>query len=183
MSVKNVEIAERIKAIRELSEVSVRTLAERIGLSESQYADYENGKADIPVSVLYAISAELDISMTELLTGETAKLKQYSLVRKGKGLAVERNKAYSYQNLAYEFVDRKVEPLLVTVDPSPKDAPFIMNTHQGHEFQYCLEGEFEMSVNNHVFTVREGDSVYFDSRYPHGMKAIGKPVKILVVVI
>ena len=33
-------------------------------------------------------------------------------------------------------------------------------------------------------TIRQGDSLYFDSGNPHGMKAIGdKPAKVLVVVI
>ena len=35
-----------------------------------------------------------------------------------------------------------------------------------------------------MVTIRPGDSLYFDSGNPHGMKAIGgKPAKVLIVVI
>lgn len=184
MSVKNHEIAQRLKTIRELSDVTVSWLAERVGMSESDYAALENGEVDIAVSLLYEVCSVLKISMTELLTGEPAKLKVYSLVRKGKGIDVERNSAYKYQDLAYSFFGRKIEPLYVTVEPTPEDSQIIPQAHQGHEYHYCLEGSYKMVIGKNEMTVNEGDSLYFDSKYAHGMKAMGgKPAKILVIVI
>ena len=109
--------------------------------------------------------------------------KSYSFVKNGRGLSVDRSKAYKYENLAFNFVDRKVEPLLVTVEYN--ESPEIhLNTHQGQEFHYCLEGSFELQIGDHVVTVEEGDSAYFDSRQPHGMRALnGKCAKILVITI
>ncbi len=182
MSVANREIAERLRAIRELSEISAEDLAQKIGMDAEEYKKYESGEADIPVSILYDVTNILKVSMTELLTGGPAKLHIYSLVRKDRGIAVDRNKEYLYQNLAYSFSGRKIEPLLVTVPVAAEDEP--LNKHPGHEFHYCLEGSYKIQIDRHVLTVNEGDSLYFDSHFPHGMKTFGnKPAKILVIVI
>jgi mannose-6-phosphate isomerase-like protein (cupin superfamily) len=37
-------------------------------------------------------------------------------------------------------------------------------------------------IDNHIITINEGDSIYFDSGHPHGMKALnGRDAKDLVV--
>ncbi len=184
MSVKNIEIAERMKAIRELSEVTPEELALRVGMAPGEYLAYESGNKDIPVSLLYDVCNELKISMTELLTGDAPRLHNFSVVRKGRGLAVEKNDAYLYQNLAFHFADRKIEPLLVTVPTATAAEEYHFNSHNGHEYHYCLEGSYKFSVDGKELLINEGDSVYFDSTAPHAMKAAGESdAKILVIVI
>lgn len=184
MSVKNIEIAQRIKEIRELSGYSLVDLAKEIEMTPEDYSGYETGIKDIPVSLLYDICNVLKISMTELLTGEKAKLHDYSVVRKDNGLDVERSVSYKYQNLAYSFYGRKVEPLMVTVDPTPENEPWHLNEHNGQEYHYCVEGRMLVRIGAHEVIINEGDSLYFNSSLPHGMKALdNKPSKLLVIVI
>lgn len=183
MAIMNSEIAQRLKGIRLLSDVSVAEMAKVTGLTEEEYLSLENDESPISVSILLDACAFLNISMTELLTGERARLHTYSYVKNGRGLSVERSKAYKYENLAFNFIDRKVEPLLVTVDYT-ENPEIHLNTHQGQEFHYCLEGSFQLRIGNHTVVMEEGDSMYFDSRQPHGMRALnGKCAKILVVTI
>ncbi|MGI6335982.1 MAG: cupin domain-containing protein [Clostridiales bacterium] len=184
MSVHNQEIAERLRAIRELSELTPEELAERMGMDAAEYKKCEAAQVEIPISVLYDVSNTLGVSITELLTGEQAKLHTFSVVRAGKGVSVERSQAYKYADLAYNFIDRKVSPFLVTIAPSEDDEPYHLNVHSGQEYHYCLEGSFKIHLAGKEITIREGDSLYFDSGNPHGMKAVGgKPARVLVVVI
>ena len=183
MSVKNGEIAERLKGIRLLSDISVEEMAEYLHVTPQEYIDYEEDKSMIPVSVLLDACSKMKISMTELLTGEVAKLHTYSLVKKGKGVSVERSAAYKYENLAFNFADRKVQPLYVTVEPSQSEV-IPTNSHSGQEFHYCLEGSYIFKIGEHEMVVEPGDCVYFNSIFPHGMKAIGdKAANILVITI
>ena len=178
------EIAERLKTMREIAGLSVEELGERLTITTEAYAEMEAGEVDIPISVLCDAADIFGISVTELLTGDRAKLKMYSVVRKGRGIGVERTAGYSYSALAHGFADRKVEPLLVTIEPKSETAELHMNTHSGHEYHYCLEGEMRLYIGGHELTIREGDSVYFDSKYPHAMRALSdKPVKLIVIVI
>ncbi len=184
MSIHNKEIAERMRAIRELSDMEANELAIAMGIPVEEYAGYESGEVDIPISALYDMSNTLNVSITELLTGDIAKLHVYSLVRKGKGVRVERSSAYKYEDLAWNFAGRKVSPFLVTIAPSGDDEPYHLNSHSGHEYHYCLSGSFKITIGEYETTVNEGDSLYFDSGNPHGMKAIGGvPAQVLVVVI
>jgi quercetin dioxygenase-like cupin family protein len=77
-----------------------------------------------------------------------------------------------------------MEPFLITIDPKPDDEPIYTTAHNGQEFHYCLEGSFVIRIDKHELIIEEGDSVYFDSAYQHGMKALnGKPAKELVIIL
>ena len=115
--------------------------------------------------------------------GEEPKMNSYFLTRKGTGISVERTKAYKYQSLASGFRNRIADPFIVTVEPKPEDTPMYYNTHNGQEFNLVIEGRLLLSVNGKELILNEGDSIYFDSSLPHGMKALdGKTLKFLAVI-
>jgi hypothetical protein len=58
------------------------------------------------------------------------------VTRNGEGVEVERREQYKYQNLAGNFVHKKAEPFIVTVEPH-QDKPSIYS-HPGQEFDYVL---------------------------------------------
>ncbi len=184
MAQVNREIGERIKGIRELNDLSVEALAKRVHATPERLSQYEAGETDIPVSILHDISNELNIGMTELLTGEAAKLSTYSVVLADRGVGVDRREAYYYKALAYQFAGRKMDPYLITIEPKPEGTPISLNVHGGQEFHYCIEGSFMMQIDKHEIKINAGDAVYFNSQSPHGMRALnGKPAKELVIII
>jgi quercetin dioxygenase-like cupin family protein len=80
---------------------------------------------------------------------------------------------YTYWNLAYKFHHKKAEPFLVEAKAETEKDPLSLNTHPGQEFDYVLEGRLLISVGGHEEELGPGDSIYYDSNEPHGMKAIG----------
>lgn len=110
-------------------------------------------------------------------------MNSYFITRAGKGVAVERREAYRYEALASGFRGRKIDPFIVTVEPAPADAPMHLNSHDGQEMNYVLEGRLLISLNGREFELEPGDSLYFDSAQPHGMKALdGKTVRFLAII-
>ena len=178
------QIAERIKGLREIYGLTAETLARELGVPAPEYHAYEAGEADIPVGVLFKAAHRFGVELTELLTGEQPRLRTYALTRKGRGVTVERRRQYRYQSLAHNFVHKKAEPFLVTVDPEPADAPFHLNSHPGQEFSFVLEGSLRVRMGEHEVTLEEGDSLLFDSAVEHGVKALGgKPARFLAVIL
>jgi len=178
------QIAQRIKELREISGISIDTLAKEFNITVEQYMEYESGNVDIPVSFLYQVASKFNVELSAILTGEDPTLQTYTLVRKGKGLGVDRRKDYKYENLAFNFKHKKVEPFLVTVEPKPDDVPVSYNSHPGQEFNYVLEGSVKIYINGYELVLNEGDSLFFDSSYPHGMKALNnKKAKFLAVIV
>lgn len=176
-------IANRLRGLRDVLELTEQEVADGCHLSVEEYRAMESGNVDISVNVLQTISRRYGISLDVLMFGEEPKMSSYFITRAGAGVSVERRKAYKYEALASGFRDRKADPFIVTVEPSPADAPMHLNSHEGQEMNYVLAGRLLISLNGKELTLNVGDSLYFDSSLPHGMKALdGKPVRFLAII-
>lgn len=184
MSEEIIQIASRIRDLREISGITAESIANDIGITAEKYLEYESGNIDIPVSILYELANIFHVELTEILTGESPRLHTYCLVRKDKGVVMERRKQYKYQNLAYNFIHKKAEPFLVTVEPSDEDAPVNYNSHPGQEFNYVMEGTLKIYIDGRELILNEGDSLFFDSSCSHAMKAMNnKTAKFLAIIL
>jgi quercetin dioxygenase-like cupin family protein len=183
MNEKIREIAARVREMRELSEISAARMAQLVDVPHDVYLSYEQGEADIPASILYGIAQQLNVDMALLLTGDAPRMRIYSVTRKGEGVPVERRSQYRYQNLANNFAGKKAELFLVTVEPKPVGTPLSPNAHPGQEFNYLLEGSLKVLINNREIILDEGDSIFFDSSYPHAMATLDdRPAKFLAII-
>jgi transcriptional regulator with XRE-family HTH domain len=177
-------IASRIKELREISGISLESFARELAIDKELLLSYESGNIDIPVGFLIKISHRFKLELSALLRGDQPKLQIYSVVRKGKGLNVDRRKQYTYENLAYNFMNKKVEPFIVTVLPYQEDRTPEYNSHPGQEFNLVLEGSLMVIVDGHEIVLNQGDSIYFDSSLQHGMKALNdQPSRFLAIII
>ncbi len=177
------EVAARVKELRGILEIGTDEMAKYLNVSKAQYERYENGEEDIPASELYEISKKLGVEMSILLTGETPRMHYFTVTRKGKGVSVERRKQYKYQNLAFNFINKKAEPFIVTVEPKPKGSPVHTNSHPGQEFNYVLDGSLRFIIRDQEFVLNEGDSIYFDSSCDHAMVALNdKQARFLAII-
>ncbi len=167
--------------LREALELSTAEIAEALGIDEATYIRYESGTTDIPMSILHALAHEYHIELTALLFDEDPHMKSYYVTRRGRGQKVERTKAYSYQSLAAGFAGRSVEPYLVTVYPG-RD-PERPNTHAGQEFDYVLEGRMEITIGANRMVLEEGDSIMFDPRRPHRIRALDDKIMRFICII
>ncbi len=184
MQEKIKQVADRIREIREIFGVQVAPLATELGLSVEELRQYESGAVDIPVGVLYQIAHRFNVELTSLLTGQEPRLHTYALTRSGQGVSVDRRQEYKYQSLAPNFIHKKAEPFLVTVEPRPEGTPDHFNSHPGQELNYVLEGTLRIMLDQHEVILEAGDSLFFDSGVKHGMKALnGRPARFLAVIL
>ncbi len=177
------QIAARIKELREIEGISAESFAGQLEISPKLFSDYESGNTDIPVGFLYQVAHRFNMELSALLKGEEPKLHVYSVVRKGKGLNVNRRKQYKYENLASNFVQKRAEPFIVTVEPDASNSKVEFNSHSGQEFNFLLEGTLQIVVDGHEIVLEEGDSIYFDSGYQHAMKAMNNQAARFLAVI
>jgi mannose-6-phosphate isomerase-like protein (cupin superfamily)/DNA-binding XRE family transcriptional regulator len=168
-------IAERIKGLRSMLEISAEEMAKFLGITTEEYLEYETGGKDFGFTFLYEVSRRFGVDITEILTGVIPKLSTVSVIRKGEGLPIERRSGFNYLHLAYPFRNKQSEPFFVTAkyEADLLKQPIAMSRHPGQEFDYILDGSLKISVDGHETILNEGDSVYYDSGCPHGMIAIG----------
>jgi transcriptional regulator with XRE-family HTH domain len=178
------QIAERLRGLRDALEISAEDMAEACELTVESYTELESGTVDISVSVLHGIAQKYHVELTALMFGDEPTMNAYFVTRRGKGVSVERTHAYKYQALAAGFANRKADPFMVTVHPKPAGEPVYLNTHAGQEYNYIISGRLLLQINGKELTLEAGDSIYFNSELPHGMKALdGNNVSFLAIIL
>ncbi len=171
---KLLEVAARIREMREILSLSTAQMAEKTEVSVEAYEQYESGSLDFPFSFIHKCALAFDIDMTELLEGRSAKLTGYTVTRKGQGQQTAKEDGIAIANLAPKFRDKIAEPYWVRYeyDPSQQNKPIHLATHSGQEFDLVISGKLKVQIGNHTEVLSEGDSIYYDSSTPHGMIAV-----------
>ena len=173
-STQLMDIATRIRGMREILGYSTQKMAEQTEVSEEIYRQYETGTVDLPFTFLHKCSKAFGLEITVLLEGRSAKLTGYTVTRRGKGLVTASEDGITIQDLAPMFRQKLATPYYVTDKYSEElqDEPIHTTTHDGQEFDIVLKGAMRIKVGEHEEILREGDSIFYKSSTPHGMIAI-----------
>jgi transcriptional regulator with XRE-family HTH domain len=157
---------------------SLRELATRLGVSASLISQVETGRAHPSVSTLYAIAAELDVSLDELLFED----RRPQPIPRGEGTAspriermLQRSDSRKRIRLASGVTWDRLTPtsepdtefLYVTYEVGGASSHDGFQRHQGHEWGYVIDGTLEVHIGFEVIVLRAGDAVSFDSTVPH----------------
>ncbi len=173
-------ISARLKELRTFSDFSTADVASRLGIDEEEYIDYENGVSEIPINLIYKFASIMDTEPTYVMQGVLPSKEKVNVVYDGKGLSVKRYEGYAFTSLGGDFRKKTMNPMLVTI--APTDSPELV-VHGGQEFNYVLEGELRVIVDDKEYFLRAGDSIYFDPSYPHAQLAMGgKAARFLTVI-
>ena len=168
------DVAMRIRAMREILGYSTAKMAEQTELTEEQYRLYESGTVDMPFTFMHKCAKVFGVEITVLLEGHSTKLSGYTVTRKGKGLVTASEDGITIQDMAPMFRKKLATPYWVTYQYSQElqDQPIHTTTHAGQEFDLVIRGSMRIKVGDHEEILREGDSIFYKSSTPHGMIAI-----------
>ncbi len=180
-------MGERLRRARQARGLSLRGLAEVLGVSPSLISQVENGRAKPSVNTLYALANELGISLDVLLFMDTKppargaaeagtadvaesldvgvphdpvqRAASRTTIRLGSGVVWERLTTESIRDLDFLHVTYEVGG-----ESSPADA---FQRHAGQEWGYVLSGTLTVRIGFDEFLLRPGDAISFDSSTPH----------------
>lgn len=174
------EVGERLRARRRARGLSLRTLAERLGVSPSLISQIERGRARPSVSTLFAIVTELDASLDELLFNDerppvsaepaarpspVQEAATRHHIRLASGVVWERLTTVSQPGVEFLFVVYDVGGA-----SSPGDT---YQNHSGYEWGYVISGVLEVIIGFDRYVLQPGDAVSLDSSVPHRLANIG----------
>jgi transcriptional regulator with XRE-family HTH domain len=192
-------MGERLREARQGRRLSLRALADRLGVSPSLISQIETGRANPSVSTLYAIASELDVSLDELLFNDrrgnepaagvaasgaaapTGAMNMTAPVQR----AMDRHGIRLASGVLWERLTTVSEPgvefLKVTYEPggasSPPDA---YQRHQGHEWGFVLSGRLQVRIGFDEYVLEPGDAISINSSIPHRLATIGdEPVEAI----
>ncbi len=173
------QVGDAIRARRQSLGLSLRDLADRLGVTPSLISQIERGRANPSVSTLYAIVAELQLSLDDLLftdrqpaepavpvdvapSGPVQRGAQRQRIRLASGVLWERLTTTSEPGVEFLYVIYEVDGA-----SSPADA---YQRHSGHEWGYVLSGTLKVTIGFREYLLEPGDSVSLDSTTPHRLE-------------
>ena len=175
LEAKMLEIAARIRELRDIEGRTAEQMARETGVSVEEYLACEAGRSDLNFAFLYRCSLALNVDITDIIEGASPTLTSYTITRNGAGQRIEQAHGMVYYNLAHAFKNRTTEPLRVTAvyDPGAERREIEVTTHAGQECDIVLKGTLKIRIGDHTEILNEGDTAYYDSATPHGMIAVG----------
>ena len=173
-STQLMDIATRIRGMREILGYSMQKMAEQTEVAEDIYRQYESGTVDLPFTFLHKCAKVFGVEITVLLEGHSAKLSGYTVTRRGKGLVTASEDGITIQDMAPMFRKKLATPYWVTYQYSEElqAKPIHTTTHTGQEFNLVIQGAMRIKIGDHEEVLREGDSIFYKSSTPHGMIAV-----------
>jgi transcriptional regulator with XRE-family HTH domain len=166
-----VDIGERLRAIRTLRRITLRTVAERAELSESFLSQVERGRANASVASLKRIAGALGVNVSDLFEPNGSASRPRVLERESRPMLT-----FGTLGQKYMLTPRPLEHLQVIVGEfeaggSTGDEPY---THgDSEELLVVLEGVVHLQLGTEVFELNQGDSIDYRSSTPHRLTNAG----------
>ena len=183
-------VGHKIKGIRESKNLSIEEIAERSGLSIEQITSIENDQNLPSLGPLIKIARALGVRLGTFLDDNDelgpavcrAEEREQKSSISFSNDATDARKHMEYHPLAQQKAGRHMEPFIIDINPT-ENQEFNLSAHEGEEFIYVMSGEVEVEYGKQKYTLKEGDSIFYDSIVKHHVHgAPGKSAKILAVV-
>jgi len=175
------DIGEKVNQLRSSKNMTLKELSEKVDLSTSFLSQAERGLTSITINTLKKIAAALEVDMNYFFSPpESIK----PLIRRSYEQEVFRidESKFIYYNLGSDLVNKKLDPMIVTILPGEIGENIVLSGHPGEEFLYVLEGIFTIMIDKNEHEMFPGDSIHFSSTVPHDwVNHTNKLVKILIV--
>ena len=175
LDLKLLEMAGRIRDLREIVGLTEEEMAGLTGVSLEEYRQCEAGESDLNFAFIYRCAQAFGVDVTDIIEGASPRLSNYTLTRAGEGQHIEQAHGMTYFNMAARFKKRVAEPLYVVAEYSEEAQlrPIDVTTHSGQECDIVISGQLKVQVGEHIEILNPGDIIYYNSTAPHGMIATG----------
>jgi transcriptional regulator with XRE-family HTH domain len=174
LTVENVAVGSRIRALREGMDLSLRDLSERSKVSAPMLSQVERGETSPTLSTATKIAAGLELSLSQLLRLDEGD--GVSVVRTGERLS-RRARGHRYEVLTPALPGQRAEVSMHVLAPGVatggSDDPPIHEAGS-RETAVAIEGPLRLVCDGVAHDLDEGDAVTFDADLPHHFENPGK---------
>lgn len=165
------QIGKRLRQARKANGMSLKELAVAVGCSESLLSKIENERARPSLQMLHKIVGNLGLTIGGLFAQRAAP--DGIVMRKGERSIISMDSAggVRLECIVPEDGGEFIYGSIHVVEPNGGSKGTI--SHHGEEVGYVLEGSLELTVNNEVYNLNEGDAFFFNSNLPHSYRNNG----------
>ena len=170
-----IKIGERIRNLRELSNLTQEELAERANLTKGFISQIERDLTSISLDSLIQILEAMDENLSDFFR-ETSEEK--IVYREEDRVAIEKEKIDKFELLIPGSTNRRLEPILLTLrkgQTTPMERP-----HDGEEFGLVLQGRINLRYGKEVQKLKKGECFYFSAEKEHWLQNPGSKEAVVL---
>jgi len=159
------KIGERIRNLRQMSNLTQEELAERANLTKGFISQVERDLTSISLDSLVQILDALDENISDFFR-ETSQEK--IVYREKDRVPLEKEKVHKFELLVPGSTNRRLEPVLLTLkqgQSTPKEKP-----HEGEEFGFVIKGRISLRFGREIIKLKKGECFYFWSEKEHWLQ-------------
>lgn len=172
-------LGNRLRELRRQQSLSLRSLAEKSGLSANTLSLIENGKTSPSVATLQQIAIALNVTITSFF--EIEKRVEPVIYTRGGSRPHSLFSHGTLEEMGSGVGNEGVQPFVVNFGPHVSSGPQPL-THDGSEFVYCVSGKMIYTVAGNEYVLEPGDSLLFISQMPHAwVNPLDEPSKFIIV--
>jgi transcriptional regulator with XRE-family HTH domain len=184
--VLEVAIGREVRSHRRQQNITVAELSSITGLSIGMLSKIENGVTSPSLTTLQTLANALSVPLTAFFKGFEQQ-REAVHTKAGEGVEMERegtraNHQYNLLgNIGANTSGVIVEPYLITL--TEKSDVFPTFQHGGIETIYMLEGQVDYRHGDNLYSLRPGDTLFFDADAPHGPELlVSLPARYISVI-
>lgn len=178
-------IGERIKSLRTQKNITLEQLAKKAAVSKSLISQIENNRAVPSLPVLLSIVHSLDVGVKDFFAEMTDYFSNEHVIciRKGEGTVFQKEpeKGLKYRRLLTKSIlSQTVDIVSLEVKAGTGRKKFIQT--EAFECKLVLSGSIEYQIEKNIYSLAEGDILFFDGRARHRLWNHGrKDAQLLVI--
>ncbi|MFZ0451342.1 MAG: helix-turn-helix domain-containing protein [Desulfatiglandaceae bacterium] len=165
MKRNRIDVGKRVREIRKNAGLSMKDLAEKVGVSFPTIQRIETGKVSPSVALLSEISYHLNYPLASLV----AERKPVIHI-KGSQQPVIDSRNFKLKILAHKgALDDRIS---VSLGKADKGEFIGKHKNEGHELTYIIRGKNIFRYGKEKYELNEGDLIYHDGKEPHSVSAL-----------
>jgi transcriptional regulator with XRE-family HTH domain len=178
-------IGPKVRALRLNKTLGLAQLGEHTGLTPGMLSKIERGQLFPTLPTLLKIAMVFGVGLEHFFVDHSEK-PTVAVVRKKDRLRLpdrpgESSPSYFFESLDFPVTDRKMDAYYAEFEAQSE--PTEPHRHAGAEILYVLRGQLVVRIESEDTTLGEGDSMYFDSGFPHSYRRHGRAACAAIVVV
>jgi quercetin dioxygenase-like cupin family protein/DNA-binding XRE family transcriptional regulator len=178
-------IGPKVRRLRLRRKLGLVQLGEHTGLSPALLSKIERGQLFPTLPTLQRIAMVFGVGLEHFFKEDNDR-PVHAVARKADRIRLpdkpsKKQPAYYFESLDYPANESKLNGYYVEVEA--QDQPSDSHEHPGAEIVFVVRGQLVVNLDGEDVTLSEGDSMYFDSGFPHSYRKNGPSPCAAVVVV
>lgn len=179
------------RTLRRSQGLTLDVIAQRSGLSKGFLSHLESGSANPTLGSLVSVADALGADLAELFRDGPIRRVAAPGQRTADGAADDAAAAAHFvrpptvrpedESRTYRLTPAANQLFEVLLSDGGPDGSLI-EAHEGWEFVHVVSGRAQLDIASQPEILEEGDSISYDSRQPHAVRAVAERTRLLIVI-